>query len=292
MTATSTGARRQLEAIARSQPETEPWLALYQAALDAAENPAWEVAATATMLHPTPAGPAPLLTGATVPIPPDLVAELFRCLFAAIARSDGSNGAFRDATAAMDARDLLQAAINQDGDRVLGVATGGGVDAAALAAIAQVATLPLLQALRRRFAATAPLPWDHGFCPICGAWPVLAELRGLERARRLRCGRCGGDWGIIALRCPFCLTHDHRHVGSLIPADGAEARRVETCDQCRGYIKTATTLRGWAGDEVGLADLSSIDLDLVALERDYARPDAPAVDLALRLVPATAEGQS
>lgn len=287
MTATTTGARRQLEVIAGSQPETSPWLALYQVVLDAAEHPAWEIAAAATVLQPAPAEPGPILTGATVPVSPRPVVDLFRRLFDAVA---GDDGAFRDAAAGIDLPYLLQAAINQDGDRVQELAIGASVDADALAAIAQLATLPLLQALRRRFGATAPAPWDHGFCPICGAWPVLAELRGLERARRLRCGRCGGDWGIIALRCPFCLTHDHRHVGSLIPAGSVEARRVETCDQCHGYIKTVTTLRGWAGDEVGLADLSSIDLDLVALERDYARPDAPALDLALRLTHSTEQG--
>lgn len=291
MTVASTGARRQLESIARSQPETATWLALYRVALDAGENPAWDIAAAATTLHPAPAEPGPLLTGATVPIPPGLVADLFDRLFRAVAGNDRSTGAFRDAVAEIDLTDLLQAAINQDGGRVYELATGAGVDTAALAAIAQLATLPPLQALRRRFAATVPSPWDHGFCPVCGAWPVLAEVRGLERARRLRCGRCGGDWGMMALRCPFCLTHDHRQIGSLIPADGGEARRVETCDHCHGYIKTVTTLRGWAGDEVGLADLSSIDLDLAALERDYARPDAPALDLAIRLVRPDENGQ-
>jgi formate dehydrogenase maturation protein FdhE len=52
-----------------------------------------------------------------------------------------------------------------------------------------------------------------------------------------------------------------------------EARKVETCTRCRGYLKVVSTLRAWPGDEVCLADLATIDLDLVALERDYERPE-------------------
>jgi FdhE protein len=47
---------------------------------------------------------------------------------------------------------------------------------------------------------------------------------------------------------------------------------VEICRACRGYLKSVSTLRAWAGDEVVLADVATIDLDFVALERDYRRP--------------------
>ena len=36
--------------------------------------------------------------------------------------------------------------------------------------------------------------WSEGYCPLCGAWPALAEVRGIERSRYLRCGRCGAEW--------------------------------------------------------------------------------------------------
>jgi FdhE protein len=41
-------------------------------------------------------------------------------------------------------------------------------------------------------------------------------------------------------------------------------------------LKSLATLRAWAPDEVALADLASVELDLAALERGYARPDPPA----------------
>jgi FdhE protein len=120
--------------------------------------------------------------------------------------------------------------------------------------------------------------------PVCGGWPTVAESRGLERARRLRCGRCGGDWAYPALRCPFCANDDHERLGSLVPEGQAEARRVETCSVCQGYVKQVATLRAWAGDEVALADLASVDLDLAALEHGFARPETAAWSLAVRVV--------
>jgi FdhE protein len=157
-------------------------------------------------------------------------------------------------------------------------------DPDALAAVAQLGAGPLLQACRRRLAAAVLADWDEGCCPVCGAWPALAESRGLERARRLRCARCGADWGVVALRCPYCRNGDHQQLGSLVSETQGEGRKVDTCDRCRGYVKSVATLRPWAADEVALADLATVDLDLAALDHDFARPDAPAVALDLRLV--------
>ena len=36
------------------------------------------------------------------------------------------------------------------------------------------------RATRRRLAEGAV--WQHGYCPVCGGWPSLAELRGVELA--------------------------------------------------------------------------------------------------------------
>jgi FdhE protein len=149
-----------------------------------------------------------------------------------------------------------------------------GTDVEPLTAVADLAAMPLLQALRRRFAPAVARHWHEGCCPICGDWPRLAELRGLERARHLRCARCGGDWQQPGVRCPFCDATGQGTRATLISEQDGEARKVETCTRCRGYLKVVSTLRAWPGDEVCLADLATIDLDLAALERDYERPEA------------------
>ena len=55
--------------------------------------------------------------------------------------------------------------------------------------------------------------WGRGYCPACGAWPVLAEQRGLEQRRYLRCGLCASAWEVDRLLCPFCGNRDHLLLG-------------------------------------------------------------------------------
>ena len=286
----SAGARRQLGALAQAQPEAGAWLALVEASLTEGVNPAWGRAAAAVALRAEQPGGAPLLTGAMIPVERDAAAAWVRRLLALAGNASPEAAPLADAAGAgrLDAVALLEAAINQDAEAVNGLAAALGVGAVALGAVAQLAAMPLLQACRQRLAGAVAPDWHEGFCPICGAWPALAESRGLERSRRLRCGRCGGDWGMPPLRCPFCGTTDHEQLAALVSESDGEARKVETCARCRGYLKTVATLRPWAGDEVCLADLATVDLDLAALERDYARPAAPALELSVRLVATSA----
>lgn len=283
----SVGARRQLDTLARAQPESGPWLALVTETLHAAENPVWDQAAGAATLEVDLPALVPHLTGATVPLDRAVANEWVRRLLTVAADAAGPDVpalAVAARSGHLDAVALLEAAINQDEPRLAAIAAAVELDPNVLAPIAQLATVPLLQACRRLLAAAVSPDWHEGCCPVCGAWPALAEVRGLQRARRLRCSRCGGDWGLIALRCPYCGTNDHQQLGALVPEGETESRRAETCTRCRGYLKTVATLRPWAADEVGLADLATVELDLAALDHDYARPHARALALGLRLV--------
>ncbi len=287
----SVGAQRQLSAVRQAHPEWASWLALVAETIDAIADPAWDaVALDIPSDHPPT---APLLAGVTVAVPSPLADGWVRHLLDHAGRGDDPAattlvGAARGGR--LDALGLLEAAANQDASRLEALAVALDADPDATAAVAHLAIVPLLQACRRRLGGNVPPTWMAGCCPVCGAWPTMAESRGLERARRLRCGRCGGDWGMVALRCPFCFTDDHQQLGSLVPEVNGETRKVDTCAVCRGYVKTLTTLLAWAPDEVALADLATVDLDLAALDKDFARPDAPAVDLGLRLVPARDPG--
>ncbi len=287
----SVGAQRQLSAVRQAHPEWASWLALVAETIDAIADPSWDaVALDIPSDHPPT---APLLAGVTVAVPSPLADGWVCRLLDHAGRGDDPAattlvGAARGGR--LDALGLLEAAANQDASRLEALATALDADPDATAAVAHLAIVPLLQACRRRLGGNVPPTWMAGCCPICGAWPTMAESRGLERARRLRCGRCGGDWGMVALRCPFCFTDDHQQLGSLVPEVNGETRKVDTCAVCRGYVKTLTTLLAWAPDEVALADLATVDLDLAALAKDFARPDAPAVDLGLRLVPARDPG--
>jgi FdhE protein len=134
--------------------------------------------------------------------------------------------------------------------------------------------------------------WRAGHCPVCGAWPTIAEARGLEGTRRFRCGRCGGDWDASWLACPYCGNREHTQLGALVPSHDTTTLRVETCTRCLGYVKTVTALRPCPPMEVALLDLETVALDIAALEHGYRRPEALAVDLRVRARRPSGRGQA
>src|SRR5262249_44003220 len=88
----------------------------------------------------------------------------------------------------LDGAAVLQASTIQDADTLTRLAEAVDAEPDLLATLAHLAALPLLQACGQHAAPlVADLRWETGSCPVCAAWPTLAELRGLERARWLRC---------------------------------------------------------------------------------------------------------
>jgi FdhE protein len=271
----SAGARRQMDLLLTSQPEAAPWLGALTTVLEEAADPAWDAIAAAATLHTERSLGTPVLAGARIPVDARFADQWVRRLLALAAEVGPEAIVLRAAAGdnAFDTLAFLETAVNADGDLLEDVAKSLNVDAEVLAAVAALAAMPLLQALRRRFGPAVDPRWDEGYCAICGGWPHLAEQRGLERVRRLRCARCGGDWTQPGIRCPYCGVIGHEARAALVSEQDGEARKVETCSACRGYLKSVSTLRPWAGDEVSLADLATVDLDLVALERDFERPE-------------------
>ncbi len=278
-----------MDVLLTSQPETASWLGVLSAVLEeAADGPPgspWDAAAATTTLQAEHSPGTPLLAGARIPIDARLADRWVRRVLALAAdagpRAIGLRAAASDD--ALDTQAFLEGAVNADGDRLEDLARSLDHDPGALAAVAALAAMPLLQALRRRFGPAVEPHWHEGCCPICGGWPHLAEQRGLERTRRLRCARCGGDWTQPGTRCPYCGVVGHEARAALVSEQDGEARKIETCSACRGYLKSVSTLRAWAGDEVTLTDLATVDLDLVALEREYERPEPRRLEPGVRV---------
>jgi FdhE protein len=153
--------------------------------------------------------------------------------------------------------------------------------------VAHTASLPLLLACGRRAEPVVrSAGWSEGFCPVCASWPTLAEVRGLAREYVLRCGRCACAWKGEQGRCTFCGNQDHQTLGYLAAEQERESRRAAVCDACRGYLKTVTSLGALAPADLLLHDLRTLELDVAALEQEYARPDGLGCDLAVALAPA------
>ncbi len=136
-------------------------------------------------------------------------------------------------------------------------------------------------ALRAGAAAVAELVerahWQRGICPACGAPPLLGELRGggasgsPEQERVLRCGRCLSSWSYPRLRCTKCGESNHRQLSHLHGKGEESFRRAEVCSTCNSYLKNIAVLAPL--DAIGLltADLTSVALDIAAIDSGLHR---------------------
>jgi FdhE protein len=260
----------------RDAPESHAWLGLLEAALGESENGAvWDVAVPS----PNPAADrpvkAPLLSHVQLTVDGRAARGWVRRLLTLALPQDARR---------IDGVALLEAAVCHDDARLDALAGAEGVEPAALRVAAQMAALPLLQACGRRLATELPASWWEGYCPVCGAWPVVAEYIGLERKRQLRCGRCGTGWAIPVLRCVFCDETWHENLGYFTPEGGEQTHKIEVCDTCKGYVKGFTTVRPLAPWAILLDDLTTVPLDVVALERGYHRPERPGYALRTEVV--------
>ncbi len=261
-----------LSALGAEHAEGRPLLSLVEAALGEMERPVWSESVPAR--EPSAATGEPLLSGATIRIAPGPVRRwVHRAM--TIAGAGASARPFAEALAEgeLDPMTLFEAAVAQDPARLDDLARAVGDDRGVLRVVGRIVAMPMLHACRQAWIPLVPAAWAEGYCPICGDWPTLAEARGLDGQRRLRCGRCGGDWRTEWLRCPFCGERGHEHLGSLV-SEGPDQQTVDVCERCRQYVKTLTALVPIRPEHVFLQDLTTLVLDVVALERGYRRPVA------------------
>jgi FdhE protein len=110
--------------------------------------------------------------------------------------------------------------------------------------------------------------WLRNYCPICGAPPAMAQLVGVDPARKrlLCCGRCRTRWRFSRTACPFCESDVQKL--AVVAVEGEGGLRIDYCEACRGYLKTYA---GEGDEKLLLADWTSLHLDFVARDRGLER---------------------
>lgn len=172
----------------------------------------------------------------------------------------------------LDPQEMLEAVLAGQPDQVFTLADRLGLDAALTGTILRWALFPVLAHLNTQVKLLRQgLPWEQGYCPVCGSWPLLAEFRGLEQVRFLRCELCATAWEHPRLACPFCSTRDHRALGYLHVEGEESSSRAATCEACHTYVKIVATLGELSPPRLLVADLATAHLDLAAGERGYTR---------------------
>ena len=267
------------------RPEWAPWLAVVEETLRAAGGRLWDTAV------PTPAAlrsaASPALASAVVTLDARMVDILLRRLIDVASQSGTPQMATLPSLldTELDPLELFKASICHDAAATAATALACDVDAGALEAVVALLSVPFLQACGRQWAVGLPPGWREGYCRVCGTWPAFAEVRGIERTRVFRCGRCGDAWHALPLRCPYCNVDDHNALVSLVPENGGGSNAViEGCQSCLGYVKAFTKLQGGEPATVMLDDLASVHLDVAALEQGYLRQPGPGYRLDVTVV--------
>jgi FdhE protein len=180
------------------------------------------------------------------------------------------------------AADLFSRLVNvlQHHDHLAELAVQSRVDAELLISLAIQSVAPVLRAYaellmplveRLDDGSTDGAAWQQGYCPVCGGWPALGELRGVELARYLRCGACGSGWRSRRLFCPYCENEDFRAL-EMLTIEEEQRFKISVCERCHCYLKVANAFDPLPAELLALDDVATLHLDVVAIERGYRRP--------------------
>lgn len=273
-----------IEALAQAHPEWAPWLGVLRELVPELSRPAWDQEPPRGTRAP---GAAPWLAQAELRPDARALAVLWDRL-RGVALAQGLRAMAGEGRAVLPASDdeaaaVFLAAVNDDTAALEQQALQAGASPEGWRTLARLLPMPYLHGCARGWSAQARPGGSQGCCPVCGEWPAFAEVRGVERARHLRCGRCGAGWPMPVLACTYCGTRDHEQLGTLVAEDRKAAVAVETCRCCSGYLKSFTLLQATPSEDVLAVDLESVAFDLVALERGFQRPAGPGVALGATL---------
>jgi len=216
-----------------------------------------------------------------VAFPADLLGHLLRAIQAAASTHGRDTEDVRRLAAATAADpDLLPAlaaaaAFGPDMATVESLARRWEIYVDALLFVGRALAAPCVaEAVAARSGSAQPGPrgTEPHRCPACGSPPSIARLRRADGGRILTCGLCGSHWEAIRLACACCGIEERESLGILRLGD-ADPRWVETCERCKGYIKTVDERKLAEGELIFpvVEEAATLHMDLLAEREGYIR---------------------
>jgi FdhE protein len=118
----------------------------------------------------------------------------------------------------------------------------------------------------------AALPWDKGYCPLCGSFPMLAFLR--EQGQQwLHCAGCHHEWTYPRLQCP-CCEHETPEDTTFLYVESDKENAAFICEKCRRYLITVTRAGSLREMDADITAIGLTHLDVI-LQEKYFTPMAP-----------------
>jgi FdhE protein len=228
-------------------------------------------------IHANLAGGKPLLQGIGLVLDHDKMHELMLRMATALERNGGkSRRQYRRIIKALEEGRLdiesLLPSLTADDAVVTSTAQDLQADPGLIRALMHNALKPFLRLLCRQLTPQVDgIPWEQGYCFVCGSGAVLGELQDYHLSKHLRCGQCGADWRFHRLRCSTCGNEDHRTLSLLYPDPWDGNARVEVCDMCKGYLKVIVSFTPTPVERLPIEDLATLPLDYIAQANGYKR---------------------
>jgi FdhE protein len=280
-------AERRWEAVAALRPDLAPAIELQRRLLEIVMRLTAAVERDGlpqVSLPPAPiasklARGVPALAGEPIALPVAMLSEPLLELCAELGRG-GAGDAAAHVRSAIESFDispgsLLAASLARDQHAIRQGAVHRGLAPDLVWLVAELAVSPVAHLIGERVMAAseevarAVDEWGHGYCPVCGSWPALAEV--VDGRRILRCSFCAAGWEPRSYACIYCGEGGEAFV-TAAPDEEIKNRRVEVCGTCGGYLKTIDVAELSPFPLLAIADLETMDLDVAAMAKGYGRP--------------------
>ena len=118
-----------------------------------------------------------------------------------------------------------------------------------------------------------------GYCPICGNLPDFAFF-DKDGKQFLKCCFCAHEWLTIRMGCIFCKNKDKENQQYFFSNEEKEYR-VNLCDNCHKYIKAVDLRQMNRPFYPKLEQVSTLHLDIKAIEQGYANSGSCTNDVSL-----------
>ena len=224
----------------------------------------------------------PVLAGEPIPLPVAALKPTLLALCDELSRGGAGEAGDHIRSAIVEARldtgSLLTASLARDQKIIRAGGERLGLAPDLLWLVAELTVSAFAHALQRTWLdpsagdptlSAALAGWTHGYCPACGSWPALAEIARGHRV--LRCSFCALAWEVPPATCVYCGKGGESFV-TAAPVAEPHDRHVEICSACAGYLKTVDTDELLPFPLVAIADMETMDLDMMAMERGASRP--------------------
>lgn len=118
-------------------------------------------------------------------------------------------------------------------------------------------------------AAFDELPWEKGYCPICGDFPSIALIEETGGKRFLHCSSCGHDWRFTRVVCPFCENQAQQGM-TYFYIEGRLQESAFICEKCQRYLVTLNRASHILDRDLDVTAMSLVHLDVLMQEKGYA----------------------